>query len=387
MTNRIRRCVYFGSDSDGAFCEQGKDIIASTDPNIDMLGEFLRNIHQRGGADIDFVKLSDLYRQSGYPAVLETILTESRDADYIFFDASLKPLVLHSRTFRQVKRQNRNVQIVLLSPDEIIYFPIVTSIIANHADLVVAHDSVRAAHWLGNKFGNGAYAHFACSEIFRPKVTPTIDVSYRGKLKANRQAQLDGLRDKGIDIHFPDRLTDDEYCALIHDSKISLVYTLRHDGVTHQLVGRIAQVVCAGRFALVEDSNELRTFFTPGKDIVAFTDIEDCGRKITAILENKLDKADSILKAGDKITRPFCSNEVAKLFSKGLTGAEIRIELLERLPKSLNFDDAPRTKIGRYCNIRLGFLRYFLKRGKLHAALAEMIDLAVVALRSVTNFR
>jgi len=130
-----------------------------------------------------------------------------------------------------------------------------------------------------------------------------IPVSFLGTTnwyREVRQAYLDYLKIQEIPVHQAggkdDPLTLDQYADIIRRSKISINFS-HSVGDTHQLKGRVFEILFSGTFMLESENLETPKFFTPMVDYVPFSSKEDLAEKVNYYLQHE-DQRKKIAQSG-----------------------------------------------------------------------------------------
>jgi hypothetical protein len=123
---------------------------------------------------------------------------------------------------------------------------------------------------------------------------PTIPVSFLGSRSSHRSSRneyLDYLESVGIHVIISggtedSRMLIEEYASNLRKSLMSINFSQRI-GDSHQLKGRVFEILLCGRLLLESENNQTSKYFIPGTDYVSFRDKEDLARKIRYYLDNE----------------------------------------------------------------------------------------------------
>ena len=147
-------------------------------------------------------------------------------------------------------------------------------------------------------------------------------VSFVGTCYGDRAAWIDGLRKKGIEVAcfghgWPGgAVAGDEIPRIIRESVISLNFGDSErvlDGMrlarSRQIKARIFEVPGCGGFLMTQPADDLERYYTPGREIETFDDLDDLARKIGHYLAHP-EERDRIALAGHARTRAEHTYEI-----------------------------------------------------------------------------
>lgn len=165
-------------------------------------------------------------------------------------------------------------------------------------------------------------------------------VSFVGSRYGNRGQWIDGLRKKGIEVECfgygwaRGAVNGDDIRQIMRDSVISLNFGdsgMTLNGLrfarTRQIKARIFEIPGCGGFLLTQPATDLDRYYSPGREVATFGDLEDLVHRIGYYLIHT-DERDQIARAGQERTRSEHTYEIR--FSQLLEAA--RVLRSHRLP-------------------------------------------------------
>jgi hypothetical protein len=135
------------------------------------------------------------------------------------------------------------------------------------------------------------------SSIFNdPSLERNILVSFVGSTSSYRSvrlAYLNEVKENGIDLLITggtenSRLTMNEYANIFKKSQISINFSFSV-GDTHQLKGRVFEVILCGALLFESENREIEKYFVPYEDYVPFSGKTDLVTKLRYYIEHPLD--------------------------------------------------------------------------------------------------
>ncbi len=205
-------------------------------------------------------------------------------------------------------RSSLGIRIIHWAPDDSWKFRQHSRYIACHVDLCVT----TYPEFLPAYSGMGTIAMasgWAVPEPWRGEVIPAADcrydVSFVGTAQPARQAMVDALGRKGIEVACfgygwpngsvePSRIPE-----IFRYSRISLNFS--NSTGANQVKARVFEVTGAGGFLLTQSAPGMDELFEPGREIAIFADPDECARLIYHYLADS-DSRDRIAHAGNRRT-------------------------------------------------------------------------------------
>lgn len=177
-------------------------------------------------------------------------------------------------------------------------------------DLIITTDKS------GYKKRKGKYevllSQWGCNHLlYRNLNLPKIyDVTFVGRCHGERKKFIDILKGHKIPIRTfgqgwdkNGRISQSELIKIYNQSKIVLNMSITSRGGKIQIKGRDFEVPGCGSLLLTQDSEELKEYFIPGKEIATYKDAKDATGKIKLYLNNETER-ENIAKAGyNKVIR------------------------------------------------------------------------------------
>lgn len=132
-----------------------------------------------------------------------------------------------------------------------------------------------------------------CPSLFPTSVERDIPVSFLGQTssyRSHRQEVIDHLVDQGINGYFSTKdrnaqVSHEEYAALLSRSKMSINFS--YSVSSHQLKGRVFDVLLSGAMLLESENDQTSAFFRPMQEYVPFASKEDLVEKIGYFLKHE----------------------------------------------------------------------------------------------------
>ena len=177
---------------------------------------------------------------------------------------------------------------------------VTSDILASLCDWVFTHEHPTVFR----KFSKFPDKHIVSIATFSPSLfhgdpaaARDIDISFVGGTSGygnSRGNALDVLRQEGIKVAVPggrsvgqQRLTNQEYAAFIHRSKIVLNWSKHISGRWYQAKGRIFETTLAGSMLLCEECEPVNMWLRPGIDYVPFSNVGDLVEKARYYLDHE----------------------------------------------------------------------------------------------------
>lgn len=162
-----------------------------------------------------------------------------------------------------------------------------------------------AEEWYNSAGAKGLYLAPGANPAVFHQIESSVkynDVTFIGLSYGNRPAVIQDIRDKGIDIKafgegFGGKIPQKDMVRLYNESKINLGFARILDTEYFNVKGRDFEIPMSGGFYLTEHHEGLRNHYELGKEIVTYTDTNDCIQKIKYYLENEEERKE-IAKAG-----------------------------------------------------------------------------------------
>ena len=149
-----------------------------------------------------------------------------------------------------------------------------------------------------------------------PGLKRVIPISFLGSSNSYRflrKDYIESLINRGIDVYTgggigEERLTIKEYTNVFKRSQISLNFSFSIRN-THQIKGRVFEIMLCGALLLESENDEITKFYTPYEDYVPFYDKEDLLEKVEYYLSHKEDR-EKIAERGKMKTRMLYNNKI-----------------------------------------------------------------------------
>ena len=181
-------------------------------------------------------------------------------------------------------------------------------------------------------------------------------VSFIGSTYGNRQQWVEELKQRGIDVEtfgygWPNGpVAAEDIARIMRESQISLNFgdsgVVIEDGKqvrSRQIKARVFEVPGAGGLLATESAAHLNNFFSPGEEIVVFSDIDDLVEKVEYLLAYP-DRRDEIAQAGYARTKaehsyesrfePLINQAVERRADRPFSEHSIDFEYFEVIAKS-----------------------------------------------------
>ena len=149
-----------------------------------------------------------------------------------------------------------------------------------------------------------------------PGLKRVIPISFLGSsnsYRVVRQDYIESLINRGIDVHTgggtgEERLTLKEYTHVFKKSQLSLNFSFSTRN-THQIKGRVFEVMLCGALLLESENDEITRFYTPYEDYVPFSDKDDLFEKVEYYLSHK-EEREKIAERGKMKTKMLYNNKI-----------------------------------------------------------------------------
>ena len=155
------------------------------------------------------------------------------------------------------------------------------------------YDNVLLSQWACNNF---LYGKLNLQKIY--------DVSFAGRCYGRREEFIEIIKSQGIKIktfgqgwNNGERISQANLIKIYNQSKIVLNISFSSKEDKIQIKGRDFEVPGCGSLLLTKDSEEIRRFFEPNKEIITYEDVNDAVKKIKYYLKNET-KREMIAKNG-----------------------------------------------------------------------------------------
>ena len=167
-------------------------------------------------------------------------------------------------------------------------------------------------------FANVIVTMWACNtNKFHPiDVKKKYDVSFIGSPYGERVNLVRELLNNGVPLkvfgsgwgryrdvrpYWGGRLSLPDMVRVISETKVNLNFTWASRGDGHQIKGRTFEISGCQAFQLCNDSEALRDYFVPGKELGTFTCHEECTDSINYYLRNEEAREQMALRAYEKV--------------------------------------------------------------------------------------
>lgn len=188
----------------------------------------------------------------------------------------------------------------------------VFSHMAGAIDLNIFLDSGNLAEHCPNKSNHLRLWTPMDVRFFRPGAGPRdIPVSFVGSAewyRSVREEYLGHLRKQGVAVYQAggraERISLKKYAEILGRSKISLNFSYSVPG-THQLKGRVFEVMFSGALLVENQNAETPQYFTPMSDYVVFDTKEDLVDKVRYYLEHEDERQQIALNGYRKATKEY----------------------------------------------------------------------------------
>jgi len=141
-------------------------------------------------------------------------------------------------------------------------------------------------------------SQYACNPfIYKNLNLPRIyDVTFIGRCYGERREFVNKLKEKGIDIKTfgqgwgsDKRILQPDLIKIYNQSKISLNMSLSY-GYIYTVKGRDFEGPACGALLVTMDSEDIKKYFIPGKEIITYKDVDDAAKKIKYYLEHEKER-------------------------------------------------------------------------------------------------
>jgi len=159
---------------------------------------------------------------------------------------------------------------------------------------------------------NVLLSQWACDHsLYRKLDLPKIyDTSFAGRYHGGRRQFVETLRKNDIDITTSGQgwnnngsISRADLVKIYNQSKIVLNISLSSKRDKVQIKGRDFEGPGCGSLLLTQESEEIKEYFVPGKEIATYEDVNDAAEKIKFYLNNEIER-ENIAKAGyNKVIR------------------------------------------------------------------------------------
>jgi hypothetical protein len=139
-----------------------------------------------------------------------------------------------------------------------------------------------------------------------------IPISFIGSTdsyRSIREEYLKFLKNNGIYVYcktsgLQQRISLEDYAEIMRRSKISLNFSHSTEG-THQLKGRVFEILFSGALLMESENNETRRFLTPMVDYVEFQSKEDLIEKVRYYLTHDVEREKIACAGHDKASKYY----------------------------------------------------------------------------------
>jgi len=162
-------------------------------------------------------------------------------------------------------------------------------------NLVVTTDKAGWERRRSEGFENVHLSQWGCNHfLYRDLGMARIhDVTFVGRAHGSRKEFVSRLHKNGVKVSTfgpgwagPGRVSQGDLVKILNQSKIALNISAASKGERLQIKGRDFEAPACGCVLLTGDSEELRSFFVPGEEVVTYTDVADAAKKIAWLLGN-----------------------------------------------------------------------------------------------------
>jgi spore maturation protein CgeB len=358
-------------------------------------GEYNYGKHERGQG-YEFSNFLPALRALGHEVVFFETLDRDRHTDFshlnrLFLDTVRKErpdvifcVLMHYELWLEtldIARAMGDATLINWATDDSWKYRPFSRLIAPHFDLYATTYATALANARRDGLDNFYLTQWAAAGATLQEPSAARDcrysVSFVGSCYGNRVEWIEGLRQRGIAVECfghgweHGAVAGEEIPRIMRDSFISLNFGDSErvlDGVrlsrSRQIKARIFEVPGRGGFLLTQPADDLDRYYTPGREVATFGDMEDLARKIGHYLAHP-EERDRIACAGHARTRADHTYEIR--FSQLLEAAnrlrkdQLHANNVEAGRSSVReFEDFPRLALQHKPNAYLRFLRQVL---------------------------
>jgi spore maturation protein CgeB len=160
-------------------------------------------------------------------------------------------------------------------------------------------------------FNNVFLAQYACNHFMYKdlKIPRIYDVTFVGRCYGERKDFVNKLRKEGVNIKTfgqgwenDKRISRADLIKIYNQSKISLNLSLSY-GYIHTIKGRDFEAPACDSLLLTKESEDIKEYFIPDKEIITYKDVNDAAKKIKYYLKHGKEREIIAQNGYDRILR------------------------------------------------------------------------------------